>query len=159
VKKTQKADKESAPEKATLNLQEWLWQPHFHLHIALTKQPDLLNELVDRVQNRRWYFCPCMGLSELLADVEFLDYSMATKCAEELVEIKGLCPKNAIEKVIANQEQLGIQLLRLPYHVTPERVFEHRSYYLEYQGRPFSVKSDKAFELSGKLAGMKVIFS
>lgn len=159
VKKTQKADKESAPEKATLNLQEWLWQPHFHVHVTLPEQPDLFNELVERIQNRRWYFCPCMGLSELLADVKFLNYSTATKCKEELVEIRGLCPKNAIEKVMANQAPLGIQLLRLPYKVTSDRVFEHQSYYLEYRGQPFSVKTDKAFELSEKLSGTKVIFS
>lgn len=160
IKKSQKADKGTAPEKVTLNLQEWLWQPNFYIHIALTEQIDLFDELVERIQNRRWHFCPCMGLSELLAEVEFLNCSVATHYDEEKVEISGVCPKNAIEKVVIDQEeQLGIQLLRLPYKVTTERVFEHQSYYLEYQGRPFTVQTNNAWQLSNQLEGVKVIFS
>lgn len=159
IKKTQKIDKETAPEKATLNLQEWLWKPDFQVHIALPEQPELFSELVERIKNCRWHFCPCMGLSELLAEIEFLECTTATLCAAGQIEIHGLCPTLAVEKVFANQDNLGIQLLRLPHKVNSERVFEHQSYYLEYQGQPFAIKTNKVWALGGQLQNTKVIFS
>lgn len=159
IKKTQKIDKETAPEKATLNLQEWLWKPDFQIHVALPEQHELFEILVERIKNQRWHFCPCMGLSELLAEIEFLEYSAAIPCENGEIEINSLCPTIAVEKIIANQEDLGIQLLRLPHNVNSERIFEHQSYYLEYQGRPFPVKTTQAWTLGGKLNNKRVIFS
>lgn len=159
IKKTQKLDRETAPERANLNLQEWLWKPDFQIHVAFPEQPNLIDQLSKRIQNRQWYFCPCMGLSELLAEVEFLSYEEAILCEESEIAIQGICPAVSIEKVIATREELGIQLLRLPYQVTCERTFEHQNYYLEYQGRPFSVKTKHAWQLSGQLQNTRIIFS
>src|SRR5205823_2918884 len=47
--------------------QEWLWQPSFRVW-AVLPQPQHA-DLVVRLRDRRWHFGPCMGLSEMMAEL------------------------------------------------------------------------------------------
>jgi CRISPR-associated protein Cas5h len=137
--------------------QEWLWKPDFLIHIAMPDNPSLFSELSDRVAHRRWHFSPCMGLSELLADVEFIGNSDAKLLAAGKVKIASIFPQSA-GRVLNVGESLGIHLLRMPYSVNSERLFSHQNYYLEHQGRSFTVETDKAWELTEMKPAISVVF-
>lgn len=143
VKRNQRGAENPAPEKATLLNQEWLLQPDFRVHLALPEQPGRFAELVERIRERRWHFTPCMGLSELLCEVEFIACQAATPLPEGQHQVQGLCPAGEARLVAA--DGLGVHLLRLPHSVSTDRVFRHVPYYLEHRGRPFPVQTATAW--------------
>src|SRR5690625_3930096 len=136
-------EKESAHEKAALNRQEWLLTPAFQVHVALPEQPEHFAELVNRIQEQRWHFSPCMGLSEMLAELEFIACRPAEKLAAGHHRIDGICP--AVDVRLLPEEGLGIHLLRMPHSVSEDRVFRHASYYVEHKSRPFLVETAAAW--------------
>lgn len=146
IKARQKAERSGTAEKASLHLQEWLWRPEFEIHVALPDQPECFAELVARIEQQRWHFSPCMGVSELLAQVRFLQCCEAIPVTQTPVHLSGLGPKPALQRLVV-ADNLGIQLLRMPYQVDSHRVFQHCDYYLEYQGRTFPVETQQAWYL------------
>jgi CRISPR-associated protein Cas5h len=154
VKKQQKGS--DTPEKAALIRQEWLLDPDFLVHLALPRQPQLFAELVGRIRQRRWHFSPCMGLSELLAEVEFVACRPAQALASGSYLIAGICPADRV--ALGRAEGRGIQLLRMPHSVDEDRCFRHVAYYLEHQGRPFAVSTADAYRLGTDAADV-VMFS
>ena len=145
VKKGQKGSLGSE-EAVKLILQEWLWKPDFQVHIAMPDNPSVFSELCERVIKQRWHFSPCMGLSELLADVELIGIYEAKRLDAGRLTISSSLPQSA-GKVLNIGENLGIHLLRMPHSVNAERVFTHKAYYLEHQGRAFTVETGQAWEL------------
>ncbi len=128
--------------------QEWLYRPNFTITCALPEQPERFTELCARVRERRWYFSPCLGLSELLADVEWLGEHQAQPLPEADYRIHGLCSQEQV--TLRTEDGLGIHLLRLPHSVDRERVFEHRGYYLEHLGRPIPVTTAHAWRVGDR---------
>lgn len=155
VKKGRKGS--SSEEAVKLTLQEWLWKPNFLVHIAMPDNPQLFSELCDRVANRRWHFSPCMGLSELLADVELIAHAEAKRMSPGKITISSIFPQSA-GRVLKANEKLGIHLLRMPHSVNSERVFYHQGYYLEHQGRALTVETDQAWALMLQKEVMSVVF-
>jgi len=151
IKKSQKGTSKGSKEDVKLTLQEWLWQPDFLVHIAMPDNPKVFTELCARIEQRRWHFSPSMGLSELLANVELIGNSLAKPVAAGQIKIASIFPQTA-GRVLNTGESLGIHLLRMPHSVDCERIFSHQSYYLEHQGRSFTVETEQAWELEGKLA-------
>ncbi|MEA3277561.1 MAG: CRISPR-associated protein Cas5 [Pseudomonadota bacterium] len=146
VKAKQKGSRK--PEKATLVLQEWLYRPDFTVTCALPDQSERFTELCDRVRERRWHFGPCLGLSELLADVEWLSEEQAEPLREGDYRVQGPCRADQVE--LRAEDGLGIHLLRLPHSVDAQRTFRHRGYYLEHQGRPIPVHTRHAWRVGGR---------
>ncbi len=145
IKRNQRGSENPASEKATLHRQEWLLKPDFLLQLAWPEQSARFAELVTRIEQRRWHFTPCMGLSELLSDVEFLGCQPATPLPPGRHLVQGLCPADAV-RLLAEKE-LGVHLLRLPREVSASRVFSHAPYYLEHRGQPFAVETDAAWQV------------
>ena len=156
VKQDQKG-RPGADEEFKLILQEWLWKPDFQIHLAMPDNPSLFAKLSDRVTNRRWHFSPCMGLSELSADVELIGKYEAKRLPAGKVKIATIFPQSA-GRVLNEGENLGIHLLRMPYQVDSERIFSHQGYYLEHRGRSLTVETDKAWELGENSSAMSVVF-
>lgn len=144
IKRNQRGSENPAPEKAALHRQEWLLQPEYRLHIAWPEQPARFAELVARIEQRRWHFTPCMGLSELLSEVEFLGCQPATPLPFGRYPVQGLCPADRAQLVL--EETLGVHLLRLPRQVSANRVFSHAPYFLEHRGQAFTVETDCAWQ-------------
>ncbi len=142
-----------APEKATLILQEWLIDPDFVIHIALPEQPQRFAELVSRIREHRWHFTPCMGLSELLCDIDYLACQPARPLPDGHYEIQGVCPESQVRLLTGNG--IGVQLLRMPRSVSAARVFTHAGYYLEHRGRPYPVTTATAWQVGQQV----VVFS
>ncbi|RNE91169.1 CRISPR-associated protein Cas5 [Marichromatium sp. AB31] len=145
VKRTQRGAERPTPEKATLLNQEWLLAPRYRVHVAWPDQPDRFDELAGRIRDRRWHFTPCMGLSELLCDVEFISrqHAVALPVGRHLVQ--GIC--SASEVRVLAEEEVAVHLMRMPRHVSAERVFQHASYYLEHRGQPFPVDTQAAWRV------------
>jgi CRISPR-associated protein Cas5h len=145
VRAIQKGTKNSKPEKAALVRQEWLFNPDFLIYCALPEQPERFSELVERVQDRRWHFGPCMGLSELLADIEFVDLTRAESLPAGEYRVDTLCPAGQVE--LRAGDGLGVHLLRMPHSVDAERVFRHAPVYLEHRGKSIPAHTDSAWRV------------
>lgn len=140
---------DTAPEKAALIRQEWLLAPDFLVTCSLPEQPERFAELCARVRERRWYFSPCLGLSELLAEVDFAGLESARPLPEGDYWIDSLAPAERVR--LLPGDGIGVQLLRMPHGVDAQRVFSHRALYLEHRGRPFPVRTDAAWRVGDRV--------
>ncbi|MBB1126685.1 CRISPR-associated protein Cas5 [Thiospirillum jenense] len=144
IKRNQRGSESPAPEKAALHRQEWLLKPQYQLQLAWPTQPARFNELVERIKQRRWHFNPCMGLSELLSDVEFIACESAISLPFGRYQVQGVCSAEQVQLI--SNDKLGVHLLRLPRQVSANRVFSHAPYFLEHRGQPFTVETAVAWQ-------------
>ena len=135
----------NAPEKAALIRQEWLWKPKFRIHAALPEQDKCFSELLGRLRLRRWHFTPCMGLSEMFADVLFESCHTAKMLPPGRYSVSGICPEDITSLCAA--PGISVHMLRMPHSVSCDRMFEHRSYYMERQGKPILVETQNAWKI------------
>lgn len=151
VKKSQKADKATGPEKASLIDQEWLFNPSYLLWVSLPDPHQMTLE--SRLRERRWHFQPCLGLSELVGDLEYLGAGSASSLPSGEHRAQSAFPQAAAELDVdaAFQEGVVVHALRMPRSVTPERVFHHAAYYMEREARPVPVKTENAFDFNGRV--------
>lgn len=137
------------PEKATLIKQEWLINPRYELIASL---PERYHQpFVDRLKARAWHYSPCLGLSEMTADLEYLAEAEAIPITNtQMLSCQSIVRQEAVR--VNGQElleqHLEIQVMRMPQNVTAERVFTHKSYLLERRGRPIPVHTDQAWNVT-----------
>ena len=139
------------PEKATLIKQEWLVAPDYHITVNLPEPYH--SELAERLRTKAWHFSPCLGLSEMSADLEFMAEANALPLSEEqAVSCHGVVAQDAVtvdgEKMLG--EKLEVQVVRMPRDVTPDRIFSHANYLVERRGRPIPVKTSSAWRVTGE---------
>jgi CRISPR-associated protein Cas5h len=140
----------SAAELNTRIPQEMLWQPRYRIYASL---PDSIHEeFVSRLQERRWYFNPCLGLSELLAQLDFISEGLGVKLPSGEYSIQSVLNLNRGELIAsaARVDQLAIHKIRMPREVTSDRVFSHEAYLLERSGKPFTIRSDHVWALANQ---------
>jgi len=146
VKKSQKGSTRSKHEKATLIAQEWLLNPYYTIWVSIPEP--YLTELEQRLKERRWHFQPCLGLSEMMADLTYLGSDDASLLPEGVYESDSIFPKKDADldmnKIL--KREIAIHSLRMPHAVTSGRVFSHTSYFVERDARPIPVKTGKAFK-------------
>ncbi len=146
VKKNQKKSAKPAPEKATLIAQEWLFRPDYRAWVSIPAPyfPDLEKRLAERT----WHFQPCLGLSEMMADLNYLESGEASSLPEGFYKVNSIFPQEDgeldLEKIF--DQDLVVHSLRMPQKVTPDRVFSHAPYFMERDASPLPVKTGKAFE-------------
>ncbi len=143
-------DKGSSSEQRNFRFpQEWLWQPCYRVWASLpgTHQADF----VARLRDRRWHFSPCMGLSEMLAELDFLHVGDADPLPMGTYSIGSVTVQGQdygqIDTSKASEAGLTLQSLRMPFSVTEDRVFHHRTYWLEHRGRPFPFETGRAWRI------------
>lgn len=154
MKRGQNGSSTTRPEKATLIAQEWLFNPSFLVWASL---PEPFHaELIQRLESRRWYFQPCLGISEHLADLSFENCLQASDIPSGTHEIDSVFPRSAgkVDVDAVFERNLAIQVMRLPRQVTADRIFEHSDYFMERSARPVPVKTADAVRVGEK----KVIF-
>jgi CRISPR-associated protein Cas5h len=146
VKRTQKLDKQTKPEKATLIAQEWLMNPAFQVWAALAEPYH--SELESRLRERRWHFQPSLGLSELMADLAWEETSEAKNLPEGIYHVSTVFLRESgnLDMDTIFKEQLVLHALRMPRAVTPDRVFSHAAYYLERDARSVPLHTANAFK-------------
>jgi CRISPR-associated protein Cas5h len=151
VKRTQKAEKATKPEKATLIAQEWLFNP---CYTAWTSVPEpFFTDLERRLIEKRWHFQPSLGLSEMMAELAYLETEEVSPLAGGSYYINSIFPHENgtldMEKIF--EDELVIHSLRMPRTVTPGRVFSHANYFMERDARPVPVETDHAFKVNNKV--------
>lgn len=144
IKKTDKGS--SKAERNFRFPQEWLWQPDYRVWASLPG--DYHDDLVGRLRDRRWHFTPCMGLSEMLADLEFVHATDAMPLGEGTYSIGSVAPHDPgrIDTAQAAKAGLTLQSMRMPFAVTKDRIFQHRAYWLEHHGQPFPFRTNQAWQ-------------
>jgi CRISPR-associated protein Cas5h len=124
--------------------QEWLWQPKFRVWAALPEPYHA--DFAARLRESRWHFGPCMGLSEMLADLTDVAEDIATPLEAGVHEVHTVAPQEVVDPAVAPGGQVTLQALRMPVSATVDRVFSHRAYWVEHHGRPFAVKTAEAWK-------------
>jgi CRISPR-associated protein Cas5h len=140
-------DKGSSSEQRNFRFpQEWLWQPGYRVWAAL---PGTLHaDFASRIRDRRWHFTPCMGLSEMLADLELVHEGYAEPIPRGTHLIGSVVPQDSgqVDTAKAADAGLTLQSLRMPVTVTEDRIFHHRTYWLEHRSRPFPFETALALQ-------------
>jgi CRISPR-associated protein Cas5h len=145
------------PELATLIKQEWLIEPHYEIIAALPETYH--SDFVERLRTKSWHFSPYLGLSEMNADLNFISEATGVAIREkQTLRCQSIVPQDSvkidggeIEKYLKeSRESLKIQVLRMPYDVSEDRVFRHRNYLMERHGRPIPVLTSKAWSITTK---------
>lgn len=138
---------ESKPEKNCRLSQEWLWEPRFRVWAALP--PPYHNELADRLMLRRWHYSPCMGLSEMGANLEYVGRFEGSPKEPGTYALHSILRQESakIDVGEASRMTLAIQTLRIPRAVSPDRVFEHAGFFIERDGRPIIAWTEQAWQV------------
>lgn len=151
IKRNQKAEKTTKPEKGTLVWQEWLFEPYYTVWASI---PDpYLSDMEERLIEKRWYFQPCLGLSEMMAELEYLGSDESFPMPPGHYHVNSIIPQECctldMDKIF--DDELVIHHLRMPRTVTPSRVFSHASYFMERDGRSIPVQTDHAYKYNGRI--------
>jgi CRISPR-associated protein Cas5h len=126
--------------------QEWLWEPKYRVWAAL---PEAYHaDFATRLRERRWHFGPCMGLSEMLADLSEVVETAAERLPAGVHQVNTAAPQDAVrvDTATACKDDLTLQALRMSVSATPDRVFSHRAYWVEHLGRPFPAETAEAWK-------------
>ncbi|HHV71618.1 MAG TPA: hypothetical protein GXX38_03270 [Clostridia bacterium] len=87
-----------------------------------------------------------------MADLEYKETVLIKKLPKGNYVVNGLIrqeyAKLDIQKIY--EENLSLQIIRMPRQVSPDRVFEHAEYLFEMNGRPVPVETAEAFGGGGK---------
>ena len=151
IKKIQRTDKKTAPEKATLILQEWLFKPDYTVWVSVPEPYS--RQLKERLEQRRWHFTPSLGLSEMMADIEYLGLNGCSPLPKGIYDVQSVFPHNTgtpdWEQIF--EKELVIHSLQMPRSVTPDRVFSHCAYFVERDARAVPVNTKQAYKVEDKV--------
>ena len=148
IKKSDKGS--SAAEKNTRIPQEMLWKPRYSIYASLPEE--FHSPFVDRIRERRWHYNPCLGLSELFAQIDFVSDGAGSKLSdgEYAVDCALNMRRGDLVTSIARSNQLAVHKIRMPRSVTSDRVFSHENYLIERSGRSLTVRSTEVWSLADK---------
>ena len=150
IRKTQKSDRNTSPEKATLILQEWLFNPSYTVWVSIPEPYHA--KLKSRLNKRQWHFTPSLGLSEMLADIEYLGTDKGVRLPKGTYDTQSVFQQNegVLEMNQIFEKELALHSLQMPRSVTSDRVFSHCTYFVERDGRPIPVETDRAYKVGDK---------
>jgi len=145
VKKSDKGS--TAEEKNTRLPQEMLWQPRFEIFASMPESHQA--DFDSRVRQGRTHFTPCLGLSELIASVEWISTDVGTLLPEGEHDVECAIPmdRGNLDGKYARDQQLAIQKIRMPRSVDPKRVFVHENYLLERDARAIRIQSANVYQV------------
>lgn len=108
----------------------------------------LMQELKERLQQKRWVYPPYMGIMGFLADIEWEGEDQAEEIAVERADICSVLPLDeAMAKAIDLSESEAIlREERVPNEVFPDRRFRHLYLaYLSREAKPLKVQMKPSF--------------
>ena len=152
IKKTLAGNKKTKDEKATLIKQEWLLNPQYNVWVSLPEQYG--QKFAVRLKERKWHFQPCLGISEMSANVEYLETVEAEKLARGVYPVESVIRQSQVKEIDTAKiyaDGIALHLLRMPRTVTGERVFSHETYLIEKNNSPVTVETDAAYQVGKKV--------
>ena len=131
--------------------QEWLLFPDYTVYASIP-EPTLMQEFGQRMEERRWRFGPSLGLSEMLAQLEWQGCYQAQRLSEGIHRIETVVPtaQAKLQGATILQDQLAIRLLRMPQDVDEDRVFSFQDYAIERDGKGIPVETAEAWNVGDK---------
>ena len=142
----------SKAQRNTIITQEWLLYPEFTVFAQLPAPYH--KEFCDRIKNKAWHFTPCLGLSEMMADLTFMDIVPLEPLDKGIHFVDSVVRKSLVILDMGKILDDGavMKSIRMPRVVTEERAFLHESYIYEIHGKKLPVKTAHALK-----AGKRVI--
>jgi CRISPR-associated protein Cas5h len=120
---------------------ELLRNPSFLIYVSLSERMD---ELKSRLANKRYVYTPCMGLSEFLAELQYIpnenEYAEILKAG--IYEISTVVCKDDCSLIVEKlkSDKHHIHELRAPHLGTSDRRFTYKRYLLNIVPGTFPVK-------------------
>lgn len=126
--------------------QEWLIDPCYTVFAQLPSP--FHNELAGRLKDRRWYFSPCLGLSEMAADIRFVDSLVIEPLNKGIHSVATVVRKSQVKLDMEALFEKGaaIKSIRMPREATPNRQFFHEDYLYAVSAGSLTVETAKAFK-------------
>lgn len=135
----------SSDEKTALFYQEWLFRPSYSIYVSLPT--DYQDEFEWRLDQRRWHFQPCLGISELSADLELVSTGIGERRSPGAIDLSSVAPADScvldLDSIFARGAV--IKAVLMPQSLNADRVFHHRRYYIEREGKPIPVTTGSAY--------------
>jgi len=129
---------------------EFLRNASFRFYVAM-KDDELLNELAKNVENHFNVYTVSLGLSELLADFKFVDFSEAKEMkSENFVEIhSAVCSDIISSGNIEITDGLFLKKERLPISMNEERIVSsYKDVVFDNNCKPLLLKLDKYYSVN-----------
>ena len=141
----------SKSQRNTIIAQEWLFKPEFTVFVQLPEEYH--GKFEYRIRNREWFFTPCLGLSEMMADLNFVDSVKTEQLEEGVYGIETPVRKTEVEFdiSIALGQNFVIKSIRMPRDVTDKRKFSHEAYLYEANGEALYLKTATACKVGEKI--------
>jgi len=136
----------ASEESNTQSRQEWLVDPCFEVVASLPERWH--DDFAARVREGRTHFTPCLGLSEMLATVEWIaDEELTALPAGEhrVVTVARDHEATRLDAGAVLREATRVLSIALPRSVTAERRFSHAVYYAAPEGDGLPVRSAEAW--------------
>lgn len=120
---------------------ELIREPSFLVYVHLSNSK-IFDDLLSRLKTGRYFYTPCLGLSEFIACIEFVDSKDASRLAPEDYEVKSVIAKENCmlirEKLEAKKHQ--VQELKVPHLGNANREFTYKRYLVNMLPEPLPVK-------------------
>jgi len=116
-------------------------RPQFAVVLA-HRNVELMNELEERLRNKRWFYPPYLGSLGFLADIEFEQIDEATETVAEDALIDSVLPLTAelADSVTLHQDNFCIREEGIPLEVLHGRAFKYlATAYVEKTCKPLRV--------------------
>jgi len=133
----------------TQSRQEWLFDPDFEVIASLPERWH--GDFATRVREGRSHFTSCMGLSEMLASVEYVSDESLTPLPRGTHEVSSVVRLGegdlvAVDAILASE--LRVLSLSLPREVTADRRFSFSNYFVAPDARSIPVFTSAAWQSS-----------
>ena len=127
--------------KATQIPMELLRNPSFLIYVHLDDN-SMFPELISRLRTNRFVYTPCLGLSEFLAGVEYVNDGNAIELETGEHEVKSVIAKDDCilikDKLKAEKHQ--VQELKAPHSGSATREFTYKKYLVNMMPDPLPVE-------------------
>jgi len=142
--------KKGAHEPRTQVRFEYLKEPKFRIYFTHS-DGEIYNSLKENLKNHKSVYTPCLGLSELIADFEFVDeVSVVRKFNnEDFIDICSVIPLDTIREIDLLVPNRKYFKERIPVEMHPGRIVtEYREVIYEISGNAIRAKVENTLILS-----------
>ena len=134
----------SKNQRNTQIIQEWLIRPEYNVYAQIPEP--FHSDLCCRIKNRKWHFSPCLGLSEMSADLTFVNTSTVEPLPMGKYHVKTLIRRDQVYLNIEDllEKNIAAKSIRMPRALTSDRRFSHATYLYPVGGNTLSIETEHA---------------
>ncbi len=127
-------------------LTEFIKDARYRIIVSMEKQ-DLYNSLKERLEKKESYYDLCLGITECLADFEFVGEYEASLNKYNSIEVDSVIPiDESIEnKIDFTSVQEKITMPRIPYKMEVGRIASYRNVLVNEGAKPIAIKNIECY--------------